>query len=271
MEKRLLRALEGYFYLMKADYEFSSSHKLPGSIGRLRENSVVEFLRKFVSRDVQVASSVFAVTRKGAEYARELDVVLFDGSCGGFWELDRFGENSICTFEGVKLILEVKSTIGVKELDDALTKVEDLRRFADEHGIEPPPFVLFGYSLSDAGLDLVDDKALENTLTFDAVICPEKRCYFNHLHDDFSFGFEKGISANFAKGDGSVVTSMICSRPESDRYALHYHLIGSGPGSRLLALAAFASHAAGDDSRVEGLLAAALNPQHNPIFSGEEE
>ena len=270
MEKRLLRALEGYFSLMKADYEFSASHKLPGSIGRMRENSVVEFLRKFVSRDVQVASSVFAVTSKGAEYERELDVVLFDGSCGGFWELDRFGENSVCTFEGIKLVIEVKSTIERKELEDALKKAEVLKQFASDHNINPPPFVLFGYNLSAVGLDLIEDKTLGNTLGLDAVICPETLCYFHHSHDDFSFGFERGLSANNAKGDGSAIDSMMCSRPESSRYALQYKSIGDGPGSRLLALAAFASHAAGDDSRVEGLLAAALNPQHNPIFPKED-
>ncbi|GLU27998.1 DUF6602 domain-containing protein [Brucella sp. NBRC 12950] len=269
--KRLLKTLDGYADLMKAHYTFSGSHKLPGSKGMIRENAVVDFLKEFVSRNCEVASNVFAVTLGGKEYDRELDIVLFNYSYGGFWKLDTFGVNSICSFEGLRLVIEVKSTIDATTLADAQKKAKALQDFASQAELKAPPFVLFGYKVAEEsrdwyGIDSIKEKAAYDQLHLDGVVCPDEFCYFSSAHDSFAMGFQQGISARLADYDGTVQTRIIAKRFADSRTAHEYTLLGDTPGTRLLALAAFASHCSEDGTGIDGLLAAALDPSHNPIM-----
>ncbi|GEM_PF-5743923 len=267
--KRLLQTLDGHAALLKAQYLFSASHKLPGSKGKLREDGVVAFLKEFVSRRFDLASNVFAVTFKGNEYRRELDIVVHDSDVGGFWKLDTFGENSVCTFEGLRLVIEVKSTLNALTLADAQKKSAELSKFAARKKLSPPRYVLFAFTVAEAagdwnGSDSVKEQALTGFGEMDAVICPDHFAYISPYHENFAFGFERGISATQAENDGSVqdeVTSRSIFQADPSRWTT----VGSSPGSRLLALAAFASYAAGDEARVRGLLAASMNPKHHPI------
>ena len=268
--KRLFKALDGYAALMKADYLFSASHKLPGSKGKIREDAVVSFLEAFAPKNFNLASSVFAVSLKGEEYSRELDIVLHDPSIGGFWALDKLGLNSVCTFEGIRLILEVKSTIDQETLDDTEKKAAELRGFAIQEGLDPPGFVLFGFTVGEEkgdwlGVDTLVQRAEENCIDLDALICPDHFSYFSSDHDNFAMGFEEGISAGLAESDGPVQERQIIKRFSGSRYSEGFIEVGGSPGHRLLSLAAFMSHCAGDDTPLIALLAAALKPNHNPI------
>lgn len=115
------------------------------------------------------------------------------------------------------------------------------------------------------GVDTLVQRAEENCIDLDALICPDHFSYFSSDHDNFAMGFEEGISAGLAESDGPVQERQIIKRFSDSRYSEGFIEVGGSPGHRLLSLAAFMSHCAGDDTHLTALLAAALNPNHNPI------
>lgn len=279
MTNRLIKSLDAYAQLLRARYAFSAAHKLPGSKGKLREDAVAEFLSAFVPANQTVATNVFATTINGDDYPREIDLVIHDAARGGLWHLDTFGENAVCNFEGITVIMEVKSILGPKELEDAERKAGELKAFGDEHGIQTPPFILFCYDVAQEknsaksthwmGKTTIDEKALEARLPFAMTICPGQFCYVSADHDEFAFGFERGLSSHDARGDGAVQDHIISSRVADSRYARRFTEVGTSAGEHLLAIAAFVSDVSGQSAHTGALLASATRPRRNPIFPAD--
>lgn len=277
MVQRFIGTLEAYAQLMSARYKFSATHKLPGSKGRLREDAVVEFLMAFLPVNHTVATNVFVTTDQGDEYPREIDVVVHDSNLGGLWQLDTFGANSICNLEGVKVVMEVKSNLDEKELEDAKKKAVELRKFAEDRRIAPPAFILFCFGIAPEnqssrwmGLDTIKEQALHAALPFDLTICPEEFCYVSDRHDEFALGFDRGLSASDAEEDGSVQDKIISLRYADSRYSRKFIDLGSTAGERLLGLAAFVSDRSGNGKHTSALLSSAIRPRRNPIFPGAD-
>ena len=273
MTRRIFSTLNAYAQLLDTRFAFSESNKLPGSKGKLREDAVAEFLKAFVPINHNVATNVFTTTANGDEYQNEIDLVVHNSDLGGLWKLDTFGENSICNVEGITAAIEIKSILNKKELLDAENKAKNFKDFCEGNNIAPPPFLLFFYDIAPPtkkatwlGADEIHDKALSSYLPFDMVICPKLLCYISEKHDLFSYGFEQGLSAASASGDGSVITSIISERGADSRYAGRFKEMGSSPGERLLAFAAFISNCSGNSKHTEALISSAVRPRRNPIF-----
>lgn len=276
MTHRLIKSLDAYAQLLRARYAFSAAHKLPGSKGKLREDAVAEFLSAFVPANQTVATNVFATTINGYEYPREIDLVVHDAARGGLWHLDTFGENVVCNLEGITAVMEVKSILGPKELEDAELKAGKLKAFCDEHDIKTPPFVLFCYDVAPEkespnppywmGKDTIDEKALEARLPFAMTVCPGQFCYVSDEHDEFAFGFEQGLSSYDAQNDGTAQDRIVSLRYADSRYARQFINVGTSAGQHLLAIAAFVSDASGQNSYTGALLSSATRPRRNPIW-----
>lgn len=279
MTRRLIKTLDAYAQLLKTRYAFSAVHKLPGSKGKLREDAVAEFLSAFVPANQTVATNVFATTINGDEYPREIDLVVHDASRGGLWHLDTFGENAVCNLEGISVVMEVKSILGPKELEEAERQAGELKAFCEEHGIETPPLVLFCYDVAQEmksaqsphwmGKSTIDEKALEARLPFSMFICPGQFCYVSDGHDEFAFGFEQGLSSLDAQGDGTVQDRIISLRFTDSRYARQFTEVGTSAGEHLLAIAAFVSDVSGQSAHTRALLSSATRPRRNPIFPAD--
>ena len=280
MTHRLIKSLDAYVQLLQARHAFSAAHKLPGSKGKLREDAVAEFLSAFVPVNQTVATNVFATTIDGDEYPREIDLVVHDAARGGLWHLDTFGENTVCNLEGITVVIEVKSKLGLKELADAELKASELKAFGDKHGISTPPFVLFCFDVAPEkksakqphwlGKGTIDDMALEARLPFAMTICPGQFCYVSNEYDEFAFGFERGLSSHDAQNDGSVQDRIISLRYADSRYAQRFIEVGTSAGEHLLAIATFVSDLSGQKSHTGALLASATRPRRNPIFPDAE-
>ena len=276
MTHRLIKTLDAYAKLLHARYAFSAAHKLPGSKGKLREDAVAEFLSAFVPASHTVATNVFATTIDGDEYSREIDLVVHDAALGGLWHLDTFGENAVCNLEGIKVIMEVKSVLRPEDLADAERKADELKAFCDERDIKTPPFVLFCYDVAPRkksskpphwmGKDTIDEKALEANLPFAMTVCPGKFCYVSSDYDNFSEGFELGLSSHDAQNDGTVQDRITASRNADSRYAGQFIQLGTSSGEHLLAMAVFVSDLSGNGAHTGALLASVTKPRRNPIF-----
>src|ERR1700761_682826 len=210
--KRLLKSMTGHYQQLLSVYSMTSSHKLPGAKGMLREQAVANFIKIWIPRRFTVPNNVFAITRSGDEFPSELDLVIHDGDSGSVWPLDLQGSNSVATWEETRLIVQVKSTLGEKQFQEACKSMKGIEAFATKSGTQTPLRVLFAYRVSEDFQDLLLEKFVyssHDAFPFDAFILLDQGAYLSDSLRELRIGIRKGLSERQVMNDGPSQDTMI--------------------------------------------------------------
>lgn len=268
--KRLLRTLTGHFYELLAVYARTSAHKLPGAKGALREKAIANFVSCWVQKRFSVPTNVFATNRLGEEYPSELDLVIHDGDTGAVWELDSQVGNSVATWEEIRLIAQIKSSLSKNEFDSACKAMSQVDEFAKKSQTKRPFTLLFAYKVSDGYLpDLMEKLTYSRSdiAPFDAIILLEEGAYFSDSLRELRVGIEHGICPSQVRNDGPSQDRLILEKCIETRIPNGFRGVADcSPESALLSLAALATLVTAGDAVTKALLAACFKPKHSPIF-----
>ena len=145
----------------------------PGNVGRAREQAVLRKLGALLPAGVGTGSG-FVIDSLG-NASRQMDLVLYEKNLCPVFTINEDEETSFYPCEGVIAVGEVKSAVGLKELDDILDKIASVRRLdrwcrtEDEgFGLEPTvPFRSYGSPLALVGA--VEEQYEQNTKSKDQI------------------------------------------------------------------------------------------------------
>jgi hypothetical protein len=270
-EKRLFRTFRGHFHELMAVFERSAAHKLPGAKGVLREDAVARFISAWIPRRFSTPTNVFATTMAGSELAVELDMVVHDSHDGLVWGLDAQGGNSVATWEHIRLIVQVKSTLDEKEFNAACDAMRDVTSFAEGTGRSPPVCALFAYKVASDFQPFLIEKFVyqsSGSFPFDAFVLLDTGAYFSDSLRTLRIGIERGLGPELVLNDGPSRDKLILEDCMETRIPNGYRAVGDGSAeSTLLAFASLATYASAGDEAIQALLSACMHRQYTPIFS----
>lgn len=268
--KRLRKTLTGHYHELLAVYTRTAAHKLPGAKGSIREDAVADFIRAWVQKRFSVPTNAFVTNRLGQEYPGELDLVIHDGNSGGLWNLDAQGGNCVVTWEEVRLIAQIKSTLDESTFSKACDSLLPLADYAKNSQTEKPLTVLFAYQVSDDFFHSLIEKFTYSTsdaFPFDAFILLNSGAYFSDSLRDLRIGIEKGLSPSQVNNDGPSQNILLLEDFVSYEIPNGYRGVSDcSPESGLLALAALATLATAGNDVTGALLAACTHSEHFPLF-----
>lgn len=269
-KKRLLTSMTGHYQQLLSVFSMTGSHKLPGAKGMLREKAVAGFIKIWIPGHFSVPTNVFATTRKGEELPTELDLVIHDGSSGSVWPLDSDHANSVATWEEIRLVAQIKSTLGKKQFKDACNAMAKLDVFSEKTNTQMPMRILFAYRVKVDFIEELLEKFVYssmNAFPFDAFILLDDGAYISDAFRELRIGIRKGLSERQVMNDGPSQDTMILEDVIESRIPNGYRQASDGtPESTLLALAVLATTASAGDEATQALLAACKHPEYNPIF-----
>jgi len=147
---------------MRADFEQTAVIQHAGGKGTAREQALVEFLRKYLPSTVEVVGSSEVVTAEG-ETSGQCDVVIYDPSAPLL--LDDAGHR-ILPAECVYAVIEVKSRLDWRGLQDAADKIAKLKRLSKTAYLPP---VAISYQKSIYGQSLPYTPSLGYVFAYDSV------------------------------------------------------------------------------------------------------
>lgn len=266
---RLSKTMLGHYHELMAAYYRSAAHKLPGGKGMLREDAVARFVATFLPKRYRPHTNVFASVASGLQHDLELDLVVLDEFEGAAWPVDADSINAVVTWEQVRLVMEVKSTLGKEELEKACTAMNALAAFAEKTDTELPTRILFAFDIADE----VRDKLLEgfeefgsHTYPFDAFVILTLGTFCSDRFDLLRAGFDSGLGLGMADSDGPTQDRLTLEFCVATRFLRGFRPMGDcTPPDLLMALAAIASSAATNDKTTQALLSALKKAEHYPI------
>ena len=145
----------------------------PGNVGRAREQAVLRKLGALLPAGVGIGSG-FVIDSLG-NASRQMDLVLYEKNLCPVFTINEDEETSFYPCEGVIAVGEVKSAVGLKELDDILDKIASVRRLDrwcrtedDGFGLEPTvPFRSYGSPFAVVGT--VEEQYEQNNRSKDQI------------------------------------------------------------------------------------------------------
>ena len=278
---RLFKTLAGHHHELLAVLARTSAHKLPGAKGAARERAVAKFLRTWLQARYSVPTNVFATTRDGKECPGELDLVIHDGNTGAVWPLDDQGGNSVVTWEEVRLIVQIKSTLDEKTFAKACQAMSRLNAFweelpADAQPRNKPPAVLFAYQVDDEFLESLLEKFVysrSDAFPFEAFVLLEQGAYLSDSLRDLRLGIENGLSPDRVGGDRRAVNRMVQEDCIESRIPNGYRVVRDPDPEQdrmsemaLLTLATLATLTTSGHDVTQALLAACVPSEYQPLF-----
>jgi hypothetical protein len=274
LEKRLFKTFRGHYHELMAVFERSAAHKLPSVKGILREDAVAQFIATWIPRRYTTPTNVFATTMTSNELPVELDLVIHDSYDGFVWNLDAQAGNSVATWEQIRLIAQVKSTLNECGFNDACNAMLKVRSFADEVGSEMPICMLFAYKVdSDFYPFLLEKFVCERSgeFPFDAFVLLNNGAFFSDALRDLRVGIEKGLGPDLVMNDGPSQDRLTLEDCIETRIPNGYRQVGDGSiESTLLAFASLVTYASAGGKAIQALLSACMHRDYTPIFDDVE-
>jgi hypothetical protein len=277
MGGRLAKTLKGHHFELLAAFARSSTHKLPGSKGRLRENAVAKFLQAWIPRRFICPSNVFLTHETGDGFPNEIDLVVYDAMDGPLWPLDGEEENCVLAYRHVKAILEVKSTLDNDTLADAVKAMQAVTQYMSEverdlpkgEQISRPITILFAYQVDEVFFQREFCQHLQEGPTpFDLIIVLGKAAYFSNERVDMAIAFARKITTEEAERDLEALKDT--ERHYVKQNGPQYLKVSSSSDDILMALAyTLASKCAG--ARLTAGLLSALSVKGNVTPVDAEE
>ena len=268
--KRLSKTLIGHYHELQATFARTAAHKLPSAMGALREDGVANFIETWLQKRYSAPTNVFATTRAGNEYPSELDLIIHDGDSGAIWKLDSQAGNSVATWEEIRLVAQIKSTLDEKEFEKACKTMSTIDQFSKDAGTERPITLLFAYKVDQTFDPLLLEKFVyspSGAFPFDAFILLDHGAYFSDSLRELRIGIEKGLSPKKVQNDGPSQDRVTLEYIDTSHIPNGYRFVGdASPESTLLALAALATFATAGDAVTQALLAACVHSEYFPIF-----
>jgi hypothetical protein len=143
-------------YSQRLASSFRSAGQLRHAVtkGQARELQIVDFLQKLLPTRATLQSRVVIADSTGQQ-SSQFDAVLFDRTN---WPLLYAQEGTVVAMvESVLAALEVKSRLGVREIQDIANKAASLHRLATTNGALRPVLVTaFGYQCDNLNLAFYD-------------------------------------------------------------------------------------------------------------------
>jgi hypothetical protein len=272
-EKRVKIYLRGAGLQLRAVFQRSGAHKLPGKMGELREDAVCAFINEWLPRRFRAVSNVLTVHQGNHELNRELDLVVFDQLEGFRLPLDSDGHVSLIAWRNIRLHCEVKSVLNQGEYEKACAVATACRDFANETGTSAPKSILFAFGSDPTWVAEYLESDVFTGCTpcpFDAIIilgrCPAYSPKMLRLAQQVQLGLSKEMRDN----DGTAADREISSEiTYAARQAPFEHVGSDLDEDVLFALMAFVLHELDSDKEKrtsDELILAAMRPNRNPIF-----
>lgn len=267
--KRLFKTFRGHYHELMAVFERSAAHKLPSAKGILREDAVARFISAWIPKRFTTQTNVFATTMSGNELSVELDLVIHASHEGVVWNLDAQAGNSVATWEHIRLIAQVKSTLGENEFTDACDAMRKVVLFAEQADMQMPTCVLFAYKVDPAFYSrLVEKFVYESSgyFPFDAFILLNDGAYFSDCLRELRIGIERGLGPDLVSNDGPSQDSLTLEECIETRIPNGYRGVDDGSfESTLLAFASLATFCSAGGKATQALLSACMNNKYLPI------
>ncbi|MGV1908480.1 MULTISPECIES: DUF6602 domain-containing protein [Agrobacterium] len=266
---RLSRTLLGHYHEMMAAFHRSAAHKLPGGKGVIREDAVASFIATWLSKRYRPHTNVFASAVGGEQLEPELDLVILDEFEGVAWPIDAGSINAVVTWEHIRLVIEVKSTLTRDTLTLACEAMEKIEAFAAKTNCDVPTRLLFAFQIEPT---LRDDLLYEfaasgsNSYPFDAFVILPCGVFCSSDLDSLRQGFASGLAPEKAVNDGPSQDKATWEYCEETRFAHGFRSMGDGsPEETLMALACIVTDSATDGKFTQALLSALKRVEYYPI------
>lgn len=271
--KRIYLTFLGHFHELMAVFVRSAAHKLPGAKGRLRERAVVDFLSTWLPKRYTVPTNVFASSTSGRPLDIELDFVIHDSLEGAVWPIDGDAENTVATWEQVKLVGEIKSRLGEAAFSAACASMKKVTDFSEANGHRPLR-VVFAFEVEEDFEDQLLEKFTYqhgDAFPFDAVILLSGGAFVSDRLTELRIGFNRGLAPNLVQHDGPSQDILTIEFGTETRIPHGLRHMGDGTASdTLLAFAAIATFAAAGNNATQALLSACKMVDHHRIFEGND-
>lgn len=273
---RLAKTLMGHHYELLAAFARSAAHKLPGSMGRLRENALAKFLQVWIPRRLTCPSNVFATHEGVGNFELEIDLAVYDSTEGPMWPLDCEEENLFLAYRHTKAVIEVKSTLdadtmaqavkSMRAFDDYMEQVENSDFEKDKPGLTRPSKILFAYRV-DAdyfGCDF-QELLVYGPDPFDLIVILGTGAYFADRVRAMAIAFGRKLTKDEARGDVDAINREMgyefCGAPS------RYRRETFSPDDTLMALIyALTDRCAGSELTGALLSALAVKGAVNPLY-----
>lgn len=272
---RLGRTLHGHHMELLAAFERSAAHKLPGSKGRLRENAVAKFLMGWMPKRYSALTNVFASDPEAGAFENEIDLVLHDSHEGPEWALDGEDENWVVSWEHVKVVFEVKSTLDASTWRAAEQSMNAIEGYARLRRGALPLRVLLAFRLDR---DFEDDpggfrSSIELAIThpFDLIVVLGHGAYYAPNVEEIALAFLNGITAEQASSDLRVANARLKTFVASSHQKYWpYCALATGTETTLMAfIFACSERCAGSGTTLALLHALGAAGQYIPLFEQE--
>ncbi|MDX8327168.1 DUF6602 domain-containing protein (plasmid) [Agrobacterium rosae] len=266
---RLSRTLLGHYHEMMAAYHRSAAHKLPGGKGVIREDAVANFIGTWLSKRNRPHTNVFASAIGGEQLGPELDLVVLDEFDGVAWPIDAGAVNAVVTWEQIRVVVEVKSTLTEHTLNKACEAMNEVAAFAERNGDPVPTRLLFAYQIDP---DLKDDLLYQfeeqgsDSYPFDAFVILQCGVFCSSELNDLRWGFASGLAPEKVANDGPYQDKAALEFGEQTRFARGFRSMGDGSHEEtLMALACIVTNAVTDGKSTQALLSALKRVEYFPI------
>ena len=265
--------LRGVGLQLRAVFYRSGSHKLPGTMGELREDAVCKFINEWLPRRYRAVSNVLAVHQGNHELDRELDIAVLDDFDGFRLPLDAKGHVSLVAWTDIRVHCEVKSVLNNREYENACAAAAACQDFARETETPAPKSILFAFD-ADAKwrAEYLDAEVLSGCTNspFDAIIILGSTPAFSPQMLRLAQQVELGLSRAMRDNDGHAAEREISLEVTYSARQQPFQLVGEATDEHgLLALMAFVSYELDSDDEKrfsDELILAATRPIYNPIL-----
>lgn len=269
LPKRLSKTLLGHYHEMMAAFHRSAAHKLPGGKGVIREDAVASFIATWLSKRYRPHTNVFASALGGDQLEPELDIVVLDEFEGMAWPIDAGSVNAVVTWEHIRLVMEVKSTLTQDTLMRACEAMNEVAVFAERNGDAVPTRVLFAFQIDpDLQNDLLYDfkESGSGKYPFDAFVILPCGVFCSSELDLLRLGFESGLAPEKAANNGPSQDKATWEFCEETRYGHGFRPMGDGSHEEtLMALACIVTNSATNGKSTQALLSALKRVEYYPI------
>jgi len=232
----------------------------PDEKGIPREEVVFEFFKEFMPSNIGVSKGY--IINLNGDYSNECDIILHRKNSSPILKISPTQNIHIIPIEDVYGVIEVKSKLTNKEIENCVKKQQSLvlcnqRRLVDETehyhlppyeaeeapSATPPFFAVFCYAIDHHGIDDFWVE-LHDHSSFDAVYCFEEGAY-THVSDSTTirhYSLKKGITGNASSCNSASldnITARICMPDYYERSYSDFNFDAATNGELLMIMYAY--------------------------------
>jgi hypothetical protein len=152
----------------------------PGLKGASIEETIRTFLREYLPKSLDISTGT-AIDSTG-NYSRQLDVIISDAFKTPIFY--RSGQNRVIPIECIYAVIEVKTYLGTRELNDAFENMRSVRRLQKKAYVKPSGDIIWKSNLYGREWDIIPTNYF--VFTFDSSDLKKLAAFLDQLHQEAS-------------------------------------------------------------------------------------